>query len=486
MNCKILVNAVDPEEVRIAKVKDNRLEEFHIETTAREITQGNIYKGVVARVEPSLQAVFVDYGAEKHGFLQKQEIHPDYYLDDPSGNQALKNIVHSGQEMLVQITNDPFMHKGAMLTTFISLPGRHTVLMPGSKSHGVSRKISDEAERKRLKDILSKLKIPEEFGIIVRTAGQKCTKTAIEKDFRYLMRLWKNINKQAVNEEPPALLYKDRTLVQRAIRDYFTSEVTEILVDDDSVYNEIRDFVNMVSPQHKKIVKRYTADKPIFTKHQLEDQISSIFENRVRLKSGGSIVIEQTEALVSIDVNSGKATQKSSIEATALATNMEAAEEVARQLRLRDFGGLIVIDFIDMRDQKNKLKVEQAMKTQLKEDKARTKVGRISRFGLMEMSRQRIRPSIRFINFERCRHCQGRGVIQSVESLGLSFLRRIRLETLKTEITNVKGFVPPEVAAYLLNRKKKEILDLEVRRGIAITIAPDNTMVPGDSRIERE
>ena len=486
MNCKILVNAVDPEEVRIAKVKDNRLEEFHIEITAREITQGNIYKGVVARVEPSLQAVFVDYGAEKHGFLQKQEIHPDYYLDDPSGNQALKNIVHSGQEMLVQITNDPFMHKGAMLTTFISLPGRHTVLMPGSKSHGVSRKISDEAERKRLKDILSKLKIPEEFGIIVRTAGQKCTKTAIEKDFRYLMRLWKNINKQAVNEEPPALLYKDRTLVQRAIRDYFTSEVTEILVDDDSVYNEIRDFVNMVSPQHKKIVKRYTADKPIFTKHQLEDQISSIFENRVRLKSGGSIVIEQTEALVSIDVNSGKATQKSSIEATALATNMEAAEEVARQLRLRDFGGLIVIDFIDMRDQKNKLKVEQAMKTQLKEDKARTKVGRISRFGLMEMSRQRIRPSIRFINFERCRHCQGRGVIQSVESLGLSFLRRIRLETLKTEITNVKGFVPPEVAAYLLNRKKKEILDLEVRRGIAITIAPDNTMVPGDSRIERE
>ena len=486
MSAKILVNAVDPEECRIAKVKNNRLEEFHIETTAREITQGNIYKGVVARVEPSLQAVFVDYGAEKHGFLQKQEIHPDYYADDPSGNQSLKNIVHSGQEVLVQVTNDPFMHKGAMLTTFISLPGRHTVLMPGSKNRGVSRKISDEAERKRLKEILEKLKIPEDFGIIVRTAGQECTKTAIEKDFRYLMRLWKNINKQAVNEEPPALLYKDRTLVQRAIRDYFTSEVTEILVDDDSVYNEIRDFVNMVSPQHKKIVKRYTADKPIFTKHQLEDQISSIFENRVRLKSGGSIVIEQTEALVSIDVNSGKATQKSSIEATALATNMEAAEEVARQLRLRDFGGLIVIDFIDMRDQKNKLKVEQAMKTQLKEDKARTKVGRISRFGLMEMSRQRIRPSIRFINFERCRHCQGRGVIQSVESLGLSFLRRIRLETLKTEITNVKGFVPPEVAAYLLNRKKKEILDLEVRRGIAINIAPDNTMVPGDSRIDRE
>src|SRR6056297_3013 len=486
IHSKILVNAVDPEECRIAKVKNNRLEEFHIETTAREITQGNIYKGVVARVEPSLQAVFLDYGAEKHGFLQKQEIHPDYYLDDPSGDQSLKNVVQSGQEMLVQITNDPFMHKGAMLTTFISLAGRHTVMMPGSKSRGISRKVNDEAERKRLKDILDKLKIPEDFGIIVRTAGQECTKTAIEKDFRYLMRLWKNINKQAVKAEPPTLLYKDRTLVQRVIRDYFTSDVSEILVDDETVYNEIRDFINMVSPQHKKIVKRYNADKPIFTKHQLEDQISSIFENRVRLKSGGSVVIEQTEALVSIDVNSGKATQKRSIEETALATNLEAAEEIARQLRLRDFGGLVVIDFIDMREQKNKQKVERGMKTHVKEDKARTKVGRISSFGLMEMSRQRIRPSIRLINFERCRHCQGKGVIQSVESLGLSFLRRLRLETLKGEISNVKGYVPSEVAAYLLNRKKKEILDLEVRRGIAITIEADSTMVPGDSRIDWE
>lgn len=486
MSSKILVNAVDPEECRIAKVKSNRLEEFHIETTAREITQGNIYKGVVARVEPSLQAVFVDYGAEKHGFLQKHEIHPDYFKDDPSGNQSLKNIVQSGQEMLVQVTNDPFMHKGAMLTTFISLPGRYTVLMPGSKNRGVSRKISDEEERKRLKEILSKLKIPDEYGIIVRTAGMQATKTAIDKDFRYLMRLWKNINKEAVKEEAPVLLHKDRTLVQRAIRDYFTSEVSEILVDEESVFNEIRDFIRIVSPQHQKIVKRYTADKPIFTKHQLEEQITSIFENRVKLKSGGSIVIEQTEALVSIDVNSGKATQKKSIEETALATNLEAAEEIARQLRLRDFGGLIVIDFIDMREQKNKQKVERGMKTHVKEDKARTKVGRLSSFGLMQMSRQRIRPSIRLINFERCRHCQGKGVIQSVESLGLSFLRRLRLETLKGEISNVKGYVPTEVAAYLLNRKKKEILDLEMRRGISITIEPDDTMIPGNSRIDWE
>ncbi|MGB9499738.1 MAG: ribonuclease E/G [Dissulfuribacterales bacterium] len=485
MSSHILINAVDTEECRVAKVKDNRLEEFHIETTAREVTQGNIYKGVVAHVEPSLQAVFVDYGAEKHGFLQKNEIHPDYFLDDPSGGQSLKSIIKTGQELMVQVTKEPFMAKGAMLTTFISLPGRHTVLMPGSKNIGVSRKIEDEVERKRIKEMFAKM-IPEGFGIIVRTAGQKCTKTILSKDFRYLMRLWKNIKKKGVHAPVPSLVYKERTLAQRVIRDYFTSDIKEILIDDEVVFNEIRDFIRMISPQHQKIVKRYNADKPIFTKHQLEDQIASIFENRVRLKSGGSIVIEQTEALVSIDVNSGKATQKGSIEATALQTNLEAAEEIARQLRLRDFGGLIVIDFIDMRDRKHKMQVENIMRTNLKNDKARTKVGRLSAFGLMEMSRQRIRPSIQYINFEICRHCKGKGVTQSVESLSLSFLRKLNLETLKREVTAIKGYVPKAVASYLLNRKKKEILDLEMRRAISVTIEADHALIPGESRIERE
>jgi ribonuclease E len=483
MSCKILINAVDPEECRIAKVKDNHLEEFHIEITSREISQGNIYKGIVTRVEPSLQAVFVDYGAERHGFLQKNEIHSDYFLDDPSGDQSLKNTIKRGQELLVQVTNEPYMGKGAALTTFISLPGRYTVLMPGTSQHGVSRKIDDEAERTRIKEILAKLKIPEGFGIIVRTAGEKCTKATILKDFKYLMRMWEGVKKDGVKATAPALLYKDRTLALRVIRDYFTDDISEILVDDEAVCNDIKEFMNIIAPEKKHIVKFHHGDKPIFTKHQLEDQISSIFENRVGLRSGGSIVIEQTEALVSIDVNSGKATRKYSVEETALQTNLEAAEEVARQLRMRDFGGLIIIDFIDMRDRKHKLKVEQAIKTHLKEDKARTKVGRISAFGLMEMSRQRIRPSIRTINFEKCRFCQGKGVIKSVESLGLGFLRKLQLEAVKGETSSVKGYAPHDVASYILNRKKKEILDIETRRGISITIESDPSLIPGESRI---
>ncbi len=486
MTSKILINAVDPEESRIAKVTDNRLEEFNIETTAREITQGNIYKGIVSRVEPSLQAVFVDYGAEKNGFLQKQEIHPDYFLDDPSGGQSLKNIIRRGQEILVQISNDPIMEKGSMLTTYISLPGRYTVLMPGGKTRGVSRKVTDEAERKRIKEIMDSIKIPEDFGIIVRTAGEGCNKTTLQGDVRYLMRLWKNIKKKGVEEKAPALLYKDRNIAVRAIRDSFTADVKEILIDDDTIYQEVREFIQVISPQHKKIIKRYQADKPLFTKYQLEDQIASIFDNRVKLKSGGSIVIEQTEAMVSIDVNSGKATQKSSFGETALQTNLEAAEEIARQLRLRDFGGLIVIDFIDMRDRKHNLKVERNLKDHLKADKARSKVGRISQFGLLEMSRQRIRPSIRSIHFEPCRCCQGRGVTPSLESMGLAFLRQLRLETMKKEASRVHGYVPPEVASYLLNRKKGEILDLEIRRNITITVEGDGSLLPGENRIEYE
>ncbi|MDA3898286.1 MAG: Rne/Rng family ribonuclease [Desulfobacteraceae bacterium] len=484
MSIKILINAVDTEECRIAKVSNNRLEEFHIETTAREVTQGNIYKAVVSRVEPSLQAVFVDYGVEKNGFLQKHEIHPDYFLDDPTGSQSLKTIIKTGQELMVQVTKEPFMKKGAMLTTFVSIPGRHTVLMPGSKNVGVSRKIEDDVERKRIKEMMGAM-LPEGFGIIVRTAGRQCTKTTLSKEFRTLMRVWKTIIK-GVNDSAPVLLHKERTLAQRVIRDYFTPDISEILIDDETVYKEIIEFIKLISPQHQKIVKRYKTDKPIFSKHQLEDQIASIFENRVSLTSGGSIVIEQTEALVAIDVNSGKATQKKNVEETALQTNLEAAEEVARQLRLRDFGGLIVIDFIDMRDRKNRAKIEKAIKAELKSDKARTKVGRLSVFGLLEMSRQRIRPSIQFINSQPCRYCRGKGVIPTVESLGLNFLRRMRLETLKDGVSGIKGYVPKEVAAYLLNRKKKELLELELQRDVTITIEEDLSMIPGEGQIVRE
>lgn len=483
MNSKILINAIDHEECRIAKVTDSKLEEFHIESASREITQGNIYKGIITRLEPSLQAVFVDYGAERHGFLQKNDIHRDYFHDSPNGDLSLNTIVKRGQEVLVQITKDPIAHKGAMLSTFISLPGRYLVLMPGSDSRGISRKIEDEEERQRLKEIINSLKLPEGFGVIVRTAGADCNKTQLSRDLNYLMRLWENIKASVGQEQAPALLFKERNLVLRSIRDSFNADVTEILIDDAPVFHEVKNFIKIISPKHLKIVKLYKGDRPLFTKFQLENQIDSIFDNRVPLVSGGSIVIAQTEALVAIDVNSGKATQKKSIEETAFQTNLEAAEEIARQLRLRDLGGLIVIDFIDMKEIRRRADIERAMKIFIKLDKARIKVGRISGFGLMQMSRQRIRPSIEFSSYVPCQNCQGKGVIPSTETLGLSFLRKLRLETLKGDVTSVKGVVPPEVAKYLLNRKKKEILDLEMRRNLNIVIEGDGTMAPGECAI---
>jgi ribonuclease E len=486
MSTKILINAVDHEECRIAKVKKRQLEEFHIESASKEITHGNVYKGIITRIEPSLQAVFVDYGAERHGFLQQQEIHHDYFQDSPTGNFNVDTIVKRDQELLVQITKDPILNKGAMLTTYISLPGRHLVLMPGSENKGISRKIEDEEERNRLKGIIKDLKLPEGLGVIVRTAGSNCTKTLLSKDLKYLMRLWKNIKKNVRKERAPALLYKERTLVLRSIRDYFTPDVTEILSDDAAVYQEVKDFMKIISSRYTKIVKLYKGDEPIFSKFRLEDQIASIFENRVRLKSGGSVVIQQTEALVAIDVNSGKAIHQKSIEQTALMTNLEAAAEIARQLRLRDLGGLIVIDFIDMKEARHRADVERILKNSLKGDKARSKVGRICRFGLMEMSRQRIRPSIQFGSFEACKYCQGKGITPSTETVVLGFLRKLRFETLKKDISVVKGIVPVEVADYLLNRKRKEIFDLELRRGISITIEGDRAMVPGDSKIMSE
>ncbi len=483
MSSKILINANDPEECRIAKVKESKLEEFHIQSAAREITKGNVYKGTVSRVEPGLQAAFVDYGAERHGFLQINEIHSDYFQDTRSGDRSIKDIIKPGQEILVQITKDPAPNKGAMLTTYISLPGRRLVLMPGTSSRGVSRKIEDETERTRLKTLIAKLKLPAELGIIVRTAGENATITLFNKDLRYLLRLWKNIKKKAIKDPAPKLLFKERSFAVRSIRDTFTSDVSEILIDHPSVYQEIKEFIQIISPKHSKIVKHFTGPKPIFTKYQLEDQIATIFENRVDLKSGGSIVIQQSEALVAVDVNSGKSTQQRSIEQTAYLTNIEAAEEVARQLRLRDLGGLIVIDFIDMKESKHKSEVEKVIRHHLKEDKARTKVGRISRFGLMEMSRQRIRPSIEFGTFVPCEYCGGKGLTPSTEMIGLSFLRKLSLETLKNNITGAKGIVPVSVADYLLNKKRKELLALEERRNIHITIQGDSALTPGDNKI---
>ena len=483
MNTKILINASDPGECRVATVKDGRLEDFRIESAARAITQGNIYKGIIARVEPSLQAVFIDYGAERHGFLQQHDIHPDYYHEDNAGSAPLQRLVKRGQELLVQVAKDPIMNKGAMLTTLISLPGRHVVLMPGHSVKGVSRKIEDEPERLRLKGVVGELEIPEGYGVIVRTAGMGCSKTMISKDLKDLMRLWKTIKGKVMQEKSPALLYKERALVLRSIRDSLTPDVSEILIDEPNTFNEVQELLNIFASKQGQTVKLYQGEKPLFSKFQLEEQIGSIFENRVRLKSGASIVIEPTEALVTIDVNSGKATHEKSVEQTAFQTNLEAAEEVARQLRLRDLGGLIVIDFIDMREANHRAEVERELKNHLKQDKARTKVGRISKFGLLEMSRQRIHPSIEFGSHIVCRQCQGKGLIPSTETLGIGFLRKLGMEALKTDVTRVKCIVPTAVAEFLLNKKRRDIVEFETRRNIAIDIEGDDGLVPGESRI---
>lgn len=484
MSSKILINAIDPEEVRIAKVQDNRMEEFQIEMAGRESIHGNIYKGIVTRVEPSLQAVFVDFGAERNGFLQQHEIHTDYYRENSNGGRAIDNLISKGQEIIVQVTKDPILKKGAMLTTYISLPGRHIVLMPGNQQNGISRKIEDEEERKRLKEVIQSLTIPSGFGVIVRTAGQGCTKAQISKDLSYLLRLWRNIKNKGLRETAPAALYRERSLAVRSIRDYFTPDVNEILVDVENVYQEVKNFVQVISPRHNRIVKLHAADKPIFTKYQLEDQIATIFENRVPLKSGGSIVIEQTEALVAIDVNSGKATRERDLEKTAVITNLDAAEEVARQIRLRDLGGLIVVDFIDMREIKNRNAVERALREHVKRDKARVKIGRISQFGLLEMARQRLAPSIELGSLLPCPYCKGKGLTPSTETLAVRFLRQLKTVTHKSGLQRVRSAVPKAVAEYVLNKKRKEIVELEIQRGFALTIEGDDNMPPNECQIE--
>ncbi len=484
MTKKILINALDSDENRIAAIKDNKLEQFHIETTAKEVTQGNIYKGIVTRVEPSLQAVFIEYGAEKNGFLQKNEIHHDYFQDvKTSEKKALFHLIKKGQEMIVQVIKNPIGQKGAMLTTFVSLPGRLSVLMPGNSTKGVSRKIDDEDERKRLVSIIKKMKVPEGFGMIVRTAGKNSTKTMLTADLRYLMRVWKSIDKEAIKSTAPSLLYKEQTLAVRSLRDYFTTDVKEILIDSHEIFKEVIKFITIIAPKHKKIVKHYKGEKPIFSKYQLEDQIASIYKKNVTLKSGGFLVIEQTEALVSIDVNSGKSTKKKNIEETAYHTNLEAGEEVARQLRLRDMGGLIVVDYIDMKERRHKAEITKSLKKHLKSDKAKTKVGGITKFGLLEMSRQRIRHSITFGSYEECKHCKGRGQTPSVETQGLAFLRLLNLRTIKPEVKEVTGFVPKDVSSYLLNKKREELAEIEARRKVLITIEGDSNMVSGENKI---
>ena len=474
---KMLINVMHPEETRVAIVHDGRLMELNIEISGKEQIKGNIYKGVVLRVEPGLQAAFVDIGRAKPGFLQIGELHPDYWewRDDIPEEQRkrrprIQEVLRRGQELVVQIEKDERDNKGSALTSYLSLPGRYMVIMPGSDSTGISRKVEQEGTRKKLKEIVGGMNIPEGMGYIIRTEAVGRAPEELQKDFTNLTELYESIKQRAAEIQGAGEIYRDKGLIIRTIRDYFSDDIDEVLVDSKDAYRDAKDFFRDTMPACEKRVKLHKEKRPIFSRFQLEEQIDQIYEKRVPLPSGGSLIIEPTEALVSIDVNSGKSSGERGIEDTAFKTNMEAAEEVARQLRLRDLGGLIVIDFIDMRENKHNSDVEKNLKNALKMDKARVNVGRISQFGIMEMSRQRIAKTLNDAIHLECPHCEGRGKVKSVEAMAVSFLRKVHAAAAKGTVAEVRGGLPLEVAYYLLNRKKRELTQIENDYEIEVTV----------------
>jgi ribonuclease E len=477
---KMLINAEDAEESRVAIVADGILEEFDIETCHKEQNKSNIYKGVVVKVEAGLQAAFVEYGGKRAGFLPLGEVHPSCYADPDlakrGGRVRIHDVLKRNQELLVQVVKDEIGTKGAALSTYISLPGRYLVLMPGVDATRVSRKIEDEAQRRQLKEIVAQLAPPPGTGVIIRTAGLDRTKQELQRDMAYLLKLWETILAQAKELPAPSVVYEESDLVIRSIRDYFTPDIAEILVDDREVFKRAREFLQAIMPRYVSRIKLYRERRPIFSKYQLEEQIEAIFEDKIPLKSGGSIVIERTEAMVSIDVNSGRSTQERGMEETAFKTNMEAGEEIARQLRLRDLGGLVVIDFIDMRDRKHIQEVERSLKNALKRDKARTEMARISKFGLLEVSRQRLKPALQDETTLPCPYCKGQGLIRSKESLGLTVLRRIQAAAVKGYLLAAKAKVPLDAANYLLNEKRDRLLKLEQEYDIRIHVEGDASL----------
>ncbi|MEZ4600319.1 MAG: Rne/Rng family ribonuclease [Syntrophotaleaceae bacterium] len=486
MSRKMLINATHPEEHRVAIVEDGNLVELDIEITGKEQTRGNIYKGVVVRVETGLQAAFIDFGGERPGFLQIGEIHPSFFKTQNGENRGrprINDLLRRGQELLVQVVKEERGTKGAALTTYLSLPGRFMVLMPESETKGVSRKIEQESQRKKLKEAMASLELPINIGYIVRTAGIGQKKTELKRDVDYLIRVYEKILDLGSKVKAPALIYKESNLVIRSIRDYFSSDIDEVLVDDPAVAREAKEFFEIVMPEYAKLVKLHQERRPIFSRYQIEEQIENITRNKVSLPSGGSIVIDSTEALVAVDVNSGKLATEQGVEATAFKTNMEAAVEVARQLRLRDLGGLIVIDFIDMRDRKHIRDVEKCLKDALKIDKARVTVGRISQFGLLEMSRQRIKSVLAAASYLPCPHCEGTGRIKSAESQALDFLRRIYTGMAKGQISQVDAEIPLEVSSYLLNQKRAELLELERHYDAVIHIKGRPDFIAGQMEI---
>ncbi|MFN3572727.1 MAG: ribonuclease E/G [Phenylobacterium sp.] len=535
MSKKMLIDAAHAEETRVVLVDGARVEDFDFESKNRKQLRGNIYLAKVTRVEPSLQAAFVEYGGNRHGFLAFNEIHPDYYqipvadreallreeaeeqaddeppradLDDEETEAAadeddvmeeevarrrrrlmrkykIQEVIRRRQIMLVQVVKEERGNKGAALTTYLSLAGRYGVLMPNTaRGGGISRKITTATDRKRLKGVVQSLDVPEGMGLIVRTAGAKRTKAEIKRDYEYLLRLWENIRETTLHSIAPALIYEEEDLVKRAIRDLYDKDIEGVFVEGEAGFKEARDFMRMLMPSQAKKVQLYRDPTPLFVKHKVEEHLSQIYTPVVPLRSGGYLVINQTEALVAIDVNSGRATRERNIEATALKTNLEAAEEAARQLRLRDLAGLIVIDFIDMDESKNNRAVEKKLKDALKDDRARVQMGKISAFGLMEISRQRRRTGVLEGTTHVCEHCNGTGRVRSVESSALAALRALEIEALKGggEATLT---VPRAVGLYILNEKRAHLARIHETFGLFVTIMVDDAMPHADHEIER-
>ncbi len=543
MTKRMLIDAAHAEETRVVVVDGTRVEEFDFESRSKKQLRGNIYLAKVTRVEPSLQAAFVEYGGNRHGFLAFNEIHPDYYQipladrealmrdeghdddddhhhhahhdegDEDSETQRvsggddeddvmeeelarrrrrlmrrykIQEVIKRRQIMLIQVVKEERGNKGAALTTYLSLAGRYCVLMPNTaRGGGVSRKITSATDRKRLKGITQALETPQGMGLIVRTAGAKRTKAEIGRDYEYLMRLWENIRDVTLHSVAPALIYEEEDLVKRAIRDMYDKDLDGIVVEGEEGYREAKEFMRMLMPSQAKKITAYREPTPLFIQAKVEDHLAQIYTPTVPLRSGGYLVINQTEALVAVDVNSGKATRERNVEATALKTNMEAAEEAARQLRLRDLAGLIVIDFIDMEEAKNNRAVEKKLKDCLKDDRARIQMGKISQFGLMEISRQRRRSGVLEGTTHVCPHCQGVGRVRSVESSALSMLRAVELETARGGPGVVALRVPREVGLYILNQKRAYLVRLQQMQGVQVNIVVEDAMMEGDHEIER-
>ncbi|WP_191061713.1 Rne/Rng family ribonuclease, partial [Geminicoccus harenae] len=525
MTRRMLIDAGHPEETRVVILNDKQLVDFDFESSTKKQIKGNVYLAKVTRVEPSLQAAFVEYGGNRHGFLAFSEIHPDYFQipqadratledvargDEGDGNgngngsddddeadiarrrarllrsYKIQEVIKRRQIMLVQVVKEERGTKGAALTTYLSLAGRYCVLMPNTpRGGGISRKIDDPEDRKRLKEIAAELEVPKGMGLIIRTAGQERTRAEIRRDYDYLLRQWEDIRETTLKSMAPALIYEEGDLVKRAMRDLYSRDIDEVLVEGDEAYKQAKRIMTMLIPSRSRQVKQYRDEAPLFFRYGVEDQLDCMHLPKVDLPSGGSIVIHTTEALTAIDVNSGKSTRERHIDETALKTNLEAADEAARQMRLRDLAGLIVIDFIDMADQRHERQVERRLRDALKLDRARLQIGKISQFGLLELSRQRMRPSLQELSTQTCPVCHGLGVVRSTESCALQALRRIQEVGIAGETAVMRVVVPSSAAYYLLNHKRDALFRMEQRYQMRVFVDTDDQMIPGDIGVER-